>query len=117
MGDPGAKEKVEDGSKNNDVVDLSDTDKRSFQVLWEIFTICYEGYFGFTISTLLCLFRAPETRPLFAYSLFALYLYKAKAFFTTFTTDKGKQNLPPFCSSIGHAMVDTAFFISLKCLV
>merc|ERR1712176_1111447 len=52
----GAKEKVEDGSKSNDVVDLSDTDKRSFQVLWEIFTICYEGYFGFTISTLLCLF-------------------------------------------------------------
>eukprot|EP01083_Nonionella_stella_P268113 906114_1 len=52
---PDAKEnmKVEDAAmaKNKTAVDLSDTDRKSFEVLWEIFGICYEGYFGFTIST------------------------------------------------------------------
>lgn len=85
--EPDAKDKPEDPLK---VVDLSDTDRKSFEVLWEIFGICYEGYFGFTISTLICLFQVPETRPIFAYSLFALYLYKAKAFFTTFKTDNAQ---------------------------
>lgn len=91
--DPDAKEKVETDAK--EVVDLSDTDRKSFEVLWEIFGIAYEGYFGFTISTLVCLFQVPETRPIFGYSLFALYLYKAKAFFTTFKTDnqQGKAKL------------------------
>mmetsp|Transcript_17116 Transcript_17116/g.19299 ORF Transcript_17116/g.19299 Transcript_17116/m.19299 type:complete len:173 (+) Transcript_17116:78-596(+) len=100
--DPNAKEKIEDdassslssSSSNKTVLDLSDTERQSFVVLWEVFSICYEGYFGFTISTLICLFRIPETRPIFAYSLFALYLYKAKSFLTTLKTDnpqgKGK---------------------------
>jgi len=90
--DPDAKEKPDDPKT---VVDLTDTDRKSFEVLWEIFGICYEGYFGFTISTLICLMTVPETRPIFAYSLFALYLYKAKAFFTTFKTDnaQGKTKL------------------------
>lgn len=88
--DPDAKEKVEDADEAKNVVDLSDTDRKSFEVLWEIFSVCYEGYFGFTISTLVCLFQVPETRPIFAYSLFALYLYKAKSFFTTFKTDNAQ---------------------------
>jgi len=82
--DPAAKEKTDGDDEAKSVVDLSDTDRRSFAVLWEIFGICYEGYFGFTVSTLVCLVRIPETRPVFAYSLFALYLYKFKAFVTTF---------------------------------
>jgi len=92
--EPDAKEKIEDASEALKTVDLSDTERKSFKVLWEIFGICYEGYTGFTISTLICLFKVPETRPIFAYSLFALYLYKAKAFYTTLKTDnpqgKGK---------------------------
>ena len=93
--EPGAKEKVEATEDAKKIADLSDTDRKSFQVLWEIFGICYEGYFGFTISTLVCLFQVPETRPIFAYSLFALYIYKAKAFVTTFKTDnaQGKAKL------------------------
>jgi len=85
--EPDAKEKIEDADEAKRIVDLSDTDRKSFEVLWEIFGICYEGYFGFTFSTLICLFQIPETRPIFAYSLFALYLYKAKAFFTVLKTD------------------------------
>lgn len=85
--EPDAKEKIEDEDEAKKIVDLSDTDRKSFEVLWEIFGICYEGYFGFTFSTLVCLFQFPETRPIFAYTLFALYLYKAKAFFTTLKTD------------------------------
>jgi len=95
--DPDAKEKIEDDNNDNAtvvVVDLSDTERKSFQVLWEIFGICYEGYTGFTISTLICLFRIPETRPIFAYSLFVLYLYKAKAFLTTtFKSDNSQSKL------------------------
>lgn len=56
----------------------SEADREAFQVLWDLFLVCYEGYFGFTISTLICIYRYPETVPIFAYSLFALYLYKAK---------------------------------------
>merc|ERR1719356_702892 len=85
--DPDAKENLKGDDDAKDVVDLSDTDRKSFAVLWEIFGIAYEGYFGFTLSTLVCLYQVPETRPIFGYSLFALYLYKAKAFFTTFKTD------------------------------
>ena len=83
--DPTSKEKIEDDgatTSNNTITDLSDTDRKSFQLLWEIFTIAYEGYAGFTLSTLICLYRIPETRPIFGYSLFVLYLYKAKSFFT-----------------------------------
>ena len=92
--DPTAKEKIEnnDNANYNDVTDLSDTNRKSFTILWEIFTIAYEGYFGFTLSTLLCLYRVPESRPYYGYSLFALYLYKAKSFFTTFDrTDNNPQ--------------------------
>lgn len=60
-------------------VPLSDTDRKSFQLLWELFMVCYEGYFGFTVSTLVCIYKVPETIPIFAYSLFALYVYKLKA--------------------------------------
>ena len=90
--DPTSKEKIEDDgatTSNNTITDLSDTDRKSFQLLWEIFTIAYEGYAGFTLSTLICLYRIPETRPIFGYSLFVLYLYKAKSFFTgTFDSTK-----------------------------
>jgi len=93
--EPDAKEKLEDSESNKDVVDLSDTDRKSFRVLWEFFGICYAGYTGFTISTLVCLYQVPETRPIFAYTLFALYLCKAKAFFTTLKTlnSQGKGKL------------------------
>eukprot|EP00536_Pseudo-nitzschia_multiseries_P001864 jgi/Psemu1/294606/fgenesh1_pm.24_\ len=92
--EPDAREKVPN-DRIKDIVDLSDTERKSFRVLWEIFTIAYEGYFGFTVSTLICLYRAPETRPIFGYSLFALYLYKAKSFLTVFKTDnaQGKAKL------------------------
>merc|ERR1712098_331961 len=90
----GPKWLIEQNSKHKSDVELCDTERRSFRVLWEIFTIAYEGYFGFTISTFLCLYQCPETRPYFGYSLFALYLYKAKSFLLTDTfgdsTDSSK---------------------------
>ena len=52
--------------------------RKSFQKLYDLFMVCYEGYFGFTASTLICIYQHPETIPIFSYSLFALYLYKAK---------------------------------------
>jgi len=90
--DPDATDKTDDPQT---VVDLSDTDRKSFEVLWEIFGVCYEGYFGFTVSTLVCITQYPETRPIFAYSLFALYLYKCKAFMMTLKHDnpQGKAKL------------------------
>jgi len=106
--DPNAKEKIEDDDNTNTntntnnkttVVDLSDTDRKSFVVLWELFGVCYEGYTGFTISTWICLVRIPETRPIFAYSLFALYLYKAKSFMTqNFSTIDNPQHKAKFLS-------------------
>ena len=62
--------------KEDDDKILEDVHRKSFQKLWELFMICYEGYFGFTASTLICIYKAPETIPIFAYSLCALYLYK-----------------------------------------
>jgi hypothetical protein len=60
--------------------------------MWEIFSIAYEGYAGFTFSTLICLYRIPETRPILGHSLFVLYLYKAKSFLTgTFDTNNNPQ--------------------------
>lgn len=38
--------------------------------------IAYEGYFGFTVSTLICIYKVAETIPIFSYSLDALYGYK-----------------------------------------
>jgi hypothetical protein len=86
--DPASKEKLEGDHQNKlskKICDLSDTERKSFRILWEIFTVAYEGYFGFTISTFFCLFQCPESRPYFGYSLFALYLYKAKSFLLTDT--------------------------------
>jgi len=64
-------------SASGDTIPQSEADRESFKTLWELFMVCYEGYFGFTISTLVCIYRFPETVPVFAYSLFALYLCKA----------------------------------------
>merc|ERR1712125_13572 len=74
--------------KDEDQINLADTDRRSFKCLWELFMVCYEGYFGFTASTLICIYKVPETIPIFAYSLFALYIYKCKAFLRTFDGDE-----------------------------
>lgn len=54
----------------------SEVDRESFKLIWDLFMVCYEGYFGFTASTLVCIYRVPETIPIFAYSLFGLYAYK-----------------------------------------
>lgn len=70
--DPKAKEKTDDPN----VPSLADVDRKSFQLMWDLFMICYEGYFGFTVSSLLCIYKAPETLPIFGYSLLALYVYK-----------------------------------------
>eukprot|EP00934_Nitzschia_sp_Nitz4_P001883 Nitzschia sp. Nitz4//scaffold9_size221794//162741//163208//NITZ4_001369-RA/size221794-processed-gene-0.341-mRNA-1//-1//CDS//3329561070//1883//frame0 len=60
------------------VASLADTERKSFQLLWDLFMISYEGYTGFTLSTLLCVYNVPETVPYVAYPLFGLYLYKLK---------------------------------------
>lgn len=60
-------------------ISASEADRPAFKQLWELFLIAYEGYFGFTVSTLVCIYQNPETLPIFSYSLFALYLYKLYA--------------------------------------
>ena len=60
-------------------IPLSEADRPAFRQLWELFLIAYEGYFGFTVSTLVCLYKLPESVPIFAYTLFALYVYKLYA--------------------------------------
>ena len=55
-----------------------EVERPSVQALWDIFMVCYEGYTGFTVSTLVCIYQHPETVPVFAYSLCALYMYKFK---------------------------------------
>ena len=67
----------EDEKKNDDKI-LEDVHRKSFQKIYDLFMVCYEGYFGFTASTLICIYKHPDTIPIFSYSLFALYLYKAK---------------------------------------
>ena len=57
----------------------SEADRPAFKSLWELFMVAYEGYFGFTASTLVCIYTLPESIPIFAYSLFALYVYKMYA--------------------------------------
>ena len=89
----------EKSDNEKDIIDLSDTDRKSFQLIWEIFMVCYEGYFGFTISTLICIYKVPETIPIFAYTLFLLYLYKCKAYLSTFSKIKGAD--PKFYSIVG----------------
>ena len=66
-------------TNKEDNIPLSDADRPSFQQLWELFMVAYEGYFGFTVSTLVCIYKLPESIPIFAYSLFALYGYKLYA--------------------------------------
>ena len=63
--------------KQNEAI-LEDVHRLSFQKLWDLFMVCYEGYFGFTVSTLVCIYNAPETIPYFGYSLFGLYIYRLK---------------------------------------
>ena len=60
----------------------NEADRPAFQSLWELFLVAYEGYFGFTLSTLACIYQFPETIPCFGYSLFALYGYKLYALHT-----------------------------------
>lgn len=67
-----------DEKKDDDYDSQKEVDRKSFQKIYDLFMVCYEGYFGFTASTLICIYKNPETIPIFAYSLFALYLYKLK---------------------------------------
>ncbi|KAL3895222.1 MAG: hypothetical protein SGARI_007513 [Bacillariaceae sp.] len=60
-------------------IDPKEADRPAFRQLWDLFMVAYEGYFGFTLSTLACIYQHPETIPCFGYSLFALYLYKLYA--------------------------------------
>jgi hypothetical protein len=77
--------------KKDEEIPLSDADRKSFQLLWELFMVCYEGYFGFTASTLICIYKVPETIPIFSYSLFVLYAYKCKVLWTTFSHTRDAQ--------------------------
>ena len=62
--EPDAKEKIEDAEEAKTVVDLSDTERKSFEVLWEIFSIAYEGYFGYSVQVLASLYETiDEPRP------------------------------------------------------
>jgi hypothetical protein len=76
------KEKEEDPSI------LGDVNRKSFEKIWELFMVAYEGYFGFTASTLVCIYKAPETIPIFSYSLFGLYLYKLKYLWSKYSAVK-----------------------------
>ncbi|CAB9499716.1 expressed unknown protein [Seminavis robusta] len=64
--------------KEEDSTILEDVNRKSFEKIWELFMVAYEGYFGFTASTLVCIYQHPQTIPVFSYSLFALYAYKLK---------------------------------------
>eukprot|EP00591_Stephanopyxis_turris_P007647 CAMPEP_0195517250 /NCGR_PEP_ID=MMETSP0794_2-20130614/10263_1 /TAXON_ID=515487 /ORGANISM="Stephanopyxis turris, Strain CCMP 815" /LENGTH=151 /DNA_ID=CAMNT_0040646025 /DNA_START=77 /DNA_END=532 /DNA_ORIENTATION=- len=75
----GRKWALENITDKKDEIPLSDADRPAFMQLWELFMIAYEGYFGFTASTLVCIYKIPESIPIFAYSLFALYVYKLHA--------------------------------------
>lgn len=77
------KKKDDDNDNNNNNDWSMDADRKSFQFMWDLFMVCYEGYFGFTISTFICIYKVPETIPIFAYSLFILYLYKLKFILST----------------------------------
>ena len=75
----GKKWALEAISSKSDNIPLDDADRPSFSKLWELFMVAYEGYFGFTVSTLICIYKLPESIPIFAYSLFGLYMYKLYA--------------------------------------
>jgi hypothetical protein len=75
----GRKWALENISTKEDEIPLSEADRPAFKQLWELFMVAYEGYFGFTVSTLVCIYKVPDSIPIFAYSLFALYLYKLYA--------------------------------------
>lgn len=75
----GPKWALEQITNKDDNIPLSDADRPSFRQLWELFMVAYEGYFGFTASTLICIYKLPESIPVFAYSLFGLYAYKLYA--------------------------------------
>lgn len=71
------KEKTEEDKKISLEIEAN---RPAFRQLWDLFMVCYEGYFGFTASTLVCIYKYPkETMPIFSYSLFALYVYKLYA--------------------------------------
>mmetsp|Transcript_41464 Transcript_41464/g.58343 ORF Transcript_41464/g.58343 Transcript_41464/m.58343 type:complete len:172 (-) Transcript_41464:87-602(-) len=79
--------------KEEDPRILEDVNRKSFEKIWDLFMVAYEGYFGFTVSTLVCIYKVPETIPIFSYSLFALYLYKLKYLWTKYSSVKhGKGN-------------------------
>lgn len=75
----GRKWALENIAAKEDNIPPSEADRPAFKQLWELFMVAYEGYFGFTVSTLACIYKVPETIPIFAYSLFALYAYKLYA--------------------------------------
>ena len=66
-------------SKDDKISLSSEVQRPAFRQLWDLFMITYEGYFGFTASTLICIYKIPESIPIFAYSLFGLYAYKMYA--------------------------------------
>uniref|UniRef100_A0A7S1VDJ2 Uncharacterized protein n=1 Tax=Grammatophora oceanica TaxID=210454 RepID=A0A7S1VDJ2_9STRA len=75
----GRKWALESITSKEDEIPSSEADRPAFKQLWELFMVAYEGYFGFTASTLISMYTIPETVPIFAYSLFPLYLYKMYA--------------------------------------
>mmetsp|Transcript_33991 Transcript_33991/g.81695 ORF Transcript_33991/g.81695 Transcript_33991/m.81695 type:complete len:202 (+) Transcript_33991:1870-2475(+) len=68
---------AEDDDERKTMIE-EEVERPSVQAIWDIFMVCYEGYTGFTASTLVCIYQYPETVPIFAYSLCALYMYKFK---------------------------------------
>lgn len=75
----GRKWALENITTKEDNCTPAEADRPAFRQLWELFLVAYEGYFGFTLSTLACIYQYPETIPCFAYSLFGLYAYKLYA--------------------------------------
>ncbi|KAL3914867.1 MAG: hypothetical protein SGILL_005910 [Bacillariaceae sp.] len=75
----GKKWALENITTKDQEIPLSEADRPAFRQLWDLFLVAYEGYFGFTMSTLASIYLYPETIPCFGYSLFALYAYKLYA--------------------------------------
>lgn len=78
--------------KEEDPAFLEDVNRKPFQKIWDLFMISYEGYTGFTVSTLICIYKNPDTIPMFAYPLFALYLYKLKYLWPKYSALKGTKD-------------------------
>jgi|UniRef100_A0A7S2XLR5 hypothetical protein len=100
--------------KEDDDKILEDVDRKSFQNIWDLFMVCYEGYFGFTVSTLICIYKAPETIPIFAYSLFGLYLYKLKYLWSKYSTLANMKDDDKYKKQT-KSKLDSVMFFFLPC--